>query len=202
MDPLDGIGDNQNINISVQRDGEIISMHIEEALPSKRLWNASILPYDCEGDRQVTELSKLWVLMKNNFCFLSSIVIFTLYALTPISPLGTHDVQHVVINSSLPDQIRVTGEFVDESSATGVLLIIYDITNESDTHYHVITKQPEQNSISMNVAGLTGTEYGVSVFALENGLPFPCVVTSPKNVIMAVTSAQGLTMHPIHMIQK
>ena len=78
-----------------------------------------------------------------------------------------------------------------------MLLIIYDITNESDTHYHVITKPPEQNSISMNVTGLTGTEYGVSVFALENGLPFPRVVTSPKNVIMAVTSDQGLKIHPI-----
>ena len=45
LEPLDGIGDSQNINISVQRDGEIISMHnIGEALPPKHLWNASILP--------------------------------------------------------------------------------------------------------------------------------------------------------------
>ena len=77
-------------------------------------------------------------------------------------------------------------------------MIIYDINNESDIHYHVSTKQTEEDSISMNVTGPTGTEYGVSVFALENGLPFPCVVTSPKNVIIAVTSDQGLNMHRIH----
>lgn len=59
--PLDGIGDDQNINISVKTDREIISMHIGiKALPPKHLWNASILPYNCEEDMQVTELSKLW----------------------------------------------------------------------------------------------------------------------------------------------
>ena len=111
----------------------------------------------------------------------------------PISPLGTHDI-HVVINSLLPGQVRVTGEFVDESTAIGVLLILYAINNESDIHYCtcVITKQMEQDSISTNVIGLTGTEYGVSVFALENGLPLPSVVTSPKIVIMAARSDQGL----------
>ena len=184
LEPLDGIADNLNINISVQRDGEIVSMHTEEALPPKRLWNASILPYDCEADMQVTELSKLWLIYS--------------VCIQPISTIGTHDVQHVAINSSLPSQIRVTGEIVDDSTVTGVLLIIYDINNEFDIHYYVITEQPQQNSISMNVTVLTGTEYGVSVFALENGLPFSRVVTSPKNVIMAVTSDQGLKMHPIH----
>ena len=45
LEPLDGIGDSQNINISVQRDREIVSIHnIGEALPPKHLWNASILP--------------------------------------------------------------------------------------------------------------------------------------------------------------
>ena len=36
------------------------------------------------------------------------------------------------------------------------------------------------------------------MFALENGFPFPCVVTSPRIVIMVTTSDQGLKMHPIH----
>ena len=116
----------------------------------------------------------------------------------PISTLGTHNVQHIVINSSLPSQIRVTGKFIDGSTVTGVLLIIYDINNESDICYHVITKKLGQNSINVTVTGLIGTEYGVSVFALENGLPFQHVVTSPKNVIMAATSDQVLKMYPIH----
>ena len=85
------------------------------------------------------------------------------------STIGTHDVQDVVISSSLPCQIRITGDFIEGSTATGVLLIVYSlVTNESDIHYHAITKQTEQSNISMNVTGLIGTEYGVSVFALEN----------------------------------
>ena len=43
----------------MQRDGEMITMQIGEPLPLKHLWNAFILPYDCEVDMQVTELSKL-----------------------------------------------------------------------------------------------------------------------------------------------
>ena len=82
------------------------------------------------------------------------------------------------------------GDFVDGSTSTGVLLIVNSPCNESDVQYHTITKQTEQNNISMNVTGLTGTEYGVSVFALENGLLFPRVVTSTKNVIMATSSDQ------------
>ena len=58
MKPLDGIGDNHSINISVQRDGEMITMQIGKPLPSKRLWDVLILPYNCEVDIQVTELSK------------------------------------------------------------------------------------------------------------------------------------------------
>ena len=44
----------------------------------------------------------------------------------------------------------------------------------------------------MSVEGLSGTEYGVSTYALENGLPFPRVVTQPKNVTVALNNDQGL----------
>ena len=55
------------------------------------------------------------------------------------------------------------GNFIDGSTATGVLLIVYSLTNESDIHYHAINKGNEQNNnISLNVTGLTGAEYGVS----------------------------------------
>ena len=83
-----------------------------------------------------------------------------------------------------------------------MLLIIYAINNESDIHYYVITKPPEQNSISMNInlTGQTGTEYGISVFALENGLPFSRVITSPKIVILATRSHQGLYIHVHNLV--
>ena len=47
------------VNISVQRDGEMVTMQTREPLPPRRLWTALILPYDCVVDMQVTELSKL-----------------------------------------------------------------------------------------------------------------------------------------------
>ena len=91
------------------------------------------------------------------------------------------------------------GKFIDELIATGMLLIVYFFTNESDIHYHVIYKGNEQNnntSIKFNVTGLTGTEYGISVFAMENCLPFPRVVTSPRTVIvLAASSDNGLQLH-------
>ena len=48
-------------NITVERNGEIIDMHIEESVPPNSLWRTSILAYGCQSDRIVTnyELSKL-----------------------------------------------------------------------------------------------------------------------------------------------
>ena len=77
-----------------------------------------------------------------------------------------------------------------------MFLIVYSLTNESDIHYHAINKENEQNNnISINVTGLTGTEYGISVFTLENCMSFPRVVTSPRTVIvLAASSDQGLQL--------
>ena len=89
------------------------------------------------------------------------------------------------------------GNFIDGSTATGVFLIVYSLTNETDIHYHAINNGNEQNNnISINVTGLTGIEYGFSIFALENCLPFPRVVTSPNTVvILAASSDKGLQLH-------
>ena len=59
LESLDGIESNLRININVQRDGEMVTMQTGEILPSRRLWTALILPYDCVVDMQVTELSEL-----------------------------------------------------------------------------------------------------------------------------------------------
>ena len=56
---LDGLGHSNTINITVERIGETITMSIKEELPSKSLWEALILPYGCEADIMVTELSEL-----------------------------------------------------------------------------------------------------------------------------------------------
>ena len=50
---------------------------------------------------------------------------------------------------------------------------MYSLSNYNDLHY--ISEQTEGNSISLDVTGLTGPEYGVFAFAMENGLPLPGV---------------------------
>ena len=112
----------------------------------------------------------------------------------PNSTIGTHDIQNITVTSSVTDEIRVTGDFVNWSSATGVFLIFYSFSNQSDVYY-ILQVLPEGNiKIDMTSTGLTGTRYGVSVFALEDGLPFPRVVTLPKNITVANNNDQGLFM--------
>ena len=101
---------------------------------------------------------------------------------------GTHDIQNVVASSQLPGQISVTGELISGATATGVLVVVYSLNNSEDIHY--IARQAKVDRISLNVTGLTGAEYGVSTFALENGLPFPSVVASTKNIAV-LNSHQG-----------
>ena len=63
--------------------------------------------------------------------------------------------------------------------------------------------------IDVIVDGLSGPDYVVSTYSLENGIPFPRVVTTPKDVIMAnssreqdvrtknvVTPAKGMQQQP------
>ena len=104
-------------------------------------------------------------------------------------PKGTHDIQNVVASSQLPGQISVTGEIISGAAATGVLVVVYSLNSSEDIHY--TARQAKEDRISLNVTGLTGAEYGVSTFALENGLPFPRVVTSPRNIAVS-NSHQGL----------
>ena len=41
-------------NITVERNGEVIDMYVQETIPPNSLWRASILAYGCESDRTGT----------------------------------------------------------------------------------------------------------------------------------------------------
>ena len=64
-------------------------------------------------------------------------------------------------------------------------------SSSKDIIYY-ISKQAKFDRIGLNVTGLTESEYGVSTFALENGLPFPRVVASPRNIAILSNSHRGL----------
>ena len=59
LESLDGREDLVT-NITVERNGEMIHMQVEEIIPPDSLWRASLLAYGCESHRIVTnyELSK------------------------------------------------------------------------------------------------------------------------------------------------
>ena len=119
--------------------------------------------------------------------------------------IGTHDIQNISVTSPHPGEIRVTSELINGSTATGALIIIYSLTNDSDVHYVIITVDPERTvainaSVTVSV-GLNGGEYGVSVFALENGgLPFKRSAALPKTVQVAGSEQKGLHAFVLHMI--
>ena len=51
LEPLDGHQEqNLMINISVERSGEIVNMSVDGEIPTKTLWNASLLAYGCQSD--------------------------------------------------------------------------------------------------------------------------------------------------------
>ena len=60
LESLDGREDLVT-NITVERNGEMIDIFVEENVPPNSRWRASILAYGCESHRIVTdyELSKL-----------------------------------------------------------------------------------------------------------------------------------------------
>ena len=61
LEPLDGHQEqNLMINISVERSGEMVNMSVDGEIPTKTLWNASLLAYGCQSDTvvKVVELSE------------------------------------------------------------------------------------------------------------------------------------------------
>ena len=51
LEPLDGHQEqNLMINISVERSGEMVNMSVDGEIPTKTLWNASLLAYGCQLD--------------------------------------------------------------------------------------------------------------------------------------------------------
>ena len=96
---------------------------------------------------------------------------------SPNRTLGTHDIQNISVSSPLPGQVRVTGDFIEGSTANGVLIIVYSQSNDSDIHYK--SSEWEGQSAEANVDRLIGSQYGVSVFVLEDGLPFSRAATLP-----------------------
>ena len=95
-------------------------------------------------------------------------------------PAGTHEVQNVSVISPQPGEIRVTGELIDGTTATGVLAVV---SNGSENYYHFISCESDKLLIEDSILGVVGGRYITSVFTvMKNGLPFQRVATRPRVV--------------------
>ena len=94
--------------------------------------------------------------------------------------IGTHEIQNISVSSPLPGQVRVTGDFLEGSAATGVLVTI---VNESDVLHRLSTKGNNENEVEMTISGLAAGQYTVSVFVLgTHGIPLKRAATKPRQV--------------------
>ena len=93
---------------------------------------------------------------------------------------GTHDVQNTSITSPIPSEIRVTGEFIQGSTATGVVIAVLAL---SEINFYLLTSDRRKLELNGTISSVAGGEYYVSVFVMdENGLPFSRTATIPQNV--------------------
>ena len=150
LEPLDGHQEqNLMINISVERSGEMVNMSVDGEIPTKTLWNASLLAYGCQSDTVVkgVELSEysLWYYYihskKNNALYYMFVCLLS----------GTHDIQNISVTSPQPGEVRVTGDFIDGSTATGLLTIVI---STSEIFYHLIERGSNQLHIEGFIQGV------------------------------------------------
>ena len=99
---------------------------------------------------------------------------------------GTHDIQNMSINSPHPGVIRLTGNFISGSKATGVLAVI--VLSTSKILYHFIQRESSGLHVDDKIANVVGGDHVISIFIVEeNGLPFNRTASTPR----AVSVVQG-----------
>ena len=104
--------------------------------------------------------------------------------------LGTHDIQNISVTSTQPGGIRVTGDFIEGSTAAGVLVIIYNPSDSnSNAPLYIQSSVSEGRNVTVDIGGLAIGRFGLSAFVvLEDGLPFTNVATKPRFV--SVTNSE------------
>ena len=170
LEPLDWFEENETIVMPLVVKG--INIY-ELTLPFRRLWNYTLLAHGCE-EHPLTEPT---ILSKGTYnydasCLPSKFIINS----------GTHDVQNVsILSTGSPGQIRVTANLIFGSTAIGLLIIVYSLTDYSDIHYHFA--QVDEGQIDDNIMGLTGGLYQVLVYVVEeNRLPFQRPAITPNDI--------------------
>lgn len=104
--------------------------------------------------------------------------------------VGTHDIQNISVSSPLPGQVTVIGDFLQGSTATEILTILF---RRSDSHvlYDLAPRRFGAGNIVVTIVGVDSGAYDVFVYAVElegNRTYLPATV-EPHSVI--VDSSNG-----------
>ena len=113
--------------------------------------------------------------------------------------LGTHYAQNILISSPAPGEIIVNGDFLNSSTTTGLLVIAY--TSSSNVRYHLYSRTPNEQDFRTVINNLEAGDYHVSVFTVENGLPFRQVATLPLRVSVTSTGSEFQVFRYMNSIQ-
>ena len=105
------------------------------------------------------------------------------------------------VSSPQPGEVRVTGDFIDGSTATGVLTVSVDFST-SKIFYHLIKRGNNKQQFDDTIQGVVGGEHSISFFVVEeSGLLFNMTASMPKVVtvekgesnVTVVTSTSTVT---------
>ena len=107
------------------------------------------------------------------------------------SLIGTHDVQNILVSSPQPGEVKVAGDFIDESTATGVLAVFVDLST-SKILYHLIKRGNNKQQLDDTIQGVVGGEHSISFFVVEeSGLPFNRTALMP--IVVNVENGRNIT---------
>jgi hypothetical protein len=121
-------------------------------------------------------------------------IIFLFIVINNFLHAGSHDFQNITMSSSRRGEISVTGDFIPDSSAIGILIVAYSADSDTNIDYNFIHRSSIHTTTSMS--SLPSGQYEVSVFVMEgNGLPFNKSATAPRNVSLVEGSLHDLIIH-------
>ena len=83
------------------------------------------------------------------------------------------------------------GDFIDGSTATGVLAVFVDFSS-SEIFYHLINRGNNKQQLDDTIQGVVGGEHSISFFVLEeSGLPFNRTASMPK--LVTIENGRNIT---------
>ena len=96
--------------------------------------------------------------------------------------LGTHDIQDISIASFSAGTIWITGNFISDSPAAGVVVAVLSTSNIS---FYLLRREGNQLDNEGILSTVRGGQHMVSIFIMDRtGLPFNRAATIPQNVVV------------------